>query len=216
MSDPLISPDTQRSERLPPGQVLTRKWPVLHAGSVPRFDRAKWRFTVFGLVEAEWSCGYDEFLALPRIQVRADMHCVTRWSKLDNLWEGVSTGTIFSKVTAKPEAAFVMVHCEHGFTTNLPLADFLGDDCLFAWRHNGQDLDPDHGYPLRLVIPRLYAWKSAKWVRGVELLGRDQAGFWERWENGGYHMRGDPWTEERFRDDDARFDRFRAYGGSDL
>jgi DMSO/TMAO reductase YedYZ molybdopterin-dependent catalytic subunit len=199
MSEPILSPDVERPERLPPGQVLTRKWPVLHAGSVPRFDRATWDFRIFGLVEREWSCNYDEFLALPRIQVRADMHCVTRWSKLENLWEGVSTREVLARAKPLSQAKFVMVHCEHGFTTNVPLADFVGDDCLFAWEHNGQPLEPDHGFPLRLVIPRLYAWKSAKWVRGIELLEQDHAGFWERWENGGYHMRGDPWEEQRFR-----------------
>jgi DMSO/TMAO reductase YedYZ molybdopterin-dependent catalytic subunit len=201
MSDPITSPDTRRENRLPPNQVLTRKWPVLHAGSVPRLDRESWRFRVFGLVEPERSWAYDEFLALPRAQVRADMHCVTRWSKLDNLWEGVSTRTVLDQVRVRPEARFVLVHCAYGFTTNLPLADFLAEDCLFAWRHNGQDLTPDHGYPLRLVIPRLYAWKSAKWVSGIELLAQDRAGFWESWEHGGYHLRGDPWAEQRFRDD---------------
>jgi len=152
-------------------------------------------------VAQPWQCGYDDLRALPRVQVKADMHCVTRWSKLDNLWEGVSTRSLLSKAQLLPQAKYVMVHCEYGFTTNLPLADFLGEDCLFAWKHNDQDLDADHGYPLRLVIPKLYAWKSAKWVRGIELLETDRAGFWESWENGGYHMRGDPWVEERFRND---------------
>jgi DMSO/TMAO reductase YedYZ molybdopterin-dependent catalytic subunit len=200
-----VSPDTERTQRIPPGQVRTRKWPVLHAGPTPAFDRAHWTFHVFGLVERPWQCSYDEFLALPRVQVRADMHCVTRWSKLDNLWEGVSTREVLSHVQVKPEARYALVHSEHGFATNLPLADFLGEDCLFAWRHDGADLTPDHGYPLRLVVPRLYAWKSAKWVRAVELLADDRAGFWESWENGGYHMRGDPWAEQRFRDDGERF-----------
>ena len=215
MSDePIVSPDVQRPERIPPRQALTRKWPVLHAGTVPSFDRARWSFHIFGLVEQPWECTYDEFLALPHVQVRADMHCVTRWSKLDNVWEGVSTKEVLSHVklssphpALSPEgrgesaAKFVMVHCEQGFNTNLPLADFLGEDCLFAWKHNGQDLEPDHGYPLRLVIPRLYAWKSAKWVRGIELMDKDRAGFWEQWDHGGYHLRGDPWLEQRFRDD---------------
>jgi DMSO/TMAO reductase YedYZ molybdopterin-dependent catalytic subunit len=196
----VVSPDVGRPERVPPRQALTRKWPVLHAGSVPRFDPARWTFHVFGAVEKPWQCSYDEFLALPRVQVMADMHCVTRWSKLDNLWEGVSTRAVLSHVRVRPEARFVMVHSEHGFTTNLPLEDFLGEDCLFAWKHNGQDLEPDHGWPLRLVVPRLYAWKSAKWVRGVELLAEDRPGFWEK---GGYHMRGDPWREQRFRDDEG-------------
>jgi DMSO/TMAO reductase YedYZ molybdopterin-dependent catalytic subunit len=179
MSEPslprIVSPDIERGERIPPRQVLTRKWPVLHAGSTPMFDRAHWTFHIWGLVEQPWQCSYDEFLALPRVQVLADMHCVTRWSKLDNVWEGVSTREVLGHVKVQPAARFVMVHCEHGFTTNLPLDDFLGPDCLFAW-------------------------KSAKWVRGIEFMERDRAGFWEAWEHGGYHMRGDPWQEERFRD----------------
>jgi DMSO/TMAO reductase YedYZ molybdopterin-dependent catalytic subunit len=198
---PIVSSDVQREQRIPPGQVLTRKWPVLHAGSVPTFDRVHWTFHIFGEVAKPWRCSYDEFLALPRIQVLADMHCVTRWSKLENLWEGVATREVLRHVQLKPSARHVLVHAEHGFSTNLPLNDFLGDDCLFAWKHNGQDLEPDHGYPLRLVVPRLYAWKSAKWVRGIELLDHDRAGFWESWEHGGYHLRGDPWQEQRFRDD---------------
>jgi DMSO/TMAO reductase YedYZ molybdopterin-dependent catalytic subunit len=196
----VVSPDSEREERLPPHQVLTRKWPVLHAGPTPAFDRGRWLFQVFGLVARPWQCTYDEFLALPRVRVRADMHCVTRWSKLDNLWEGVSTSEVLSHVNVLPQARYVMVHSEHGFSANLPLADFLGEDCLFALKHDGQELTPDHGFPLRLVVPRLYAWKSAKWVRAVELMEHDRAGFWESWENGGYHMRGDPWPEQRFRE----------------
>jgi DMSO/TMAO reductase YedYZ molybdopterin-dependent catalytic subunit len=221
----ITSSDVQRENRIPPRQVLTRKWPVLHAGSVSDyayFDfhslgqthqdwraqwmgqthqdwRSQWTFRIWGLVEAPWQCNYHEFIALPRVEVVADMHCVTRWSKLDNVWEGVSTRTVLSKVKVLPEATYVMVHCEQGFTTNLPLDDFLGEDCLFAWKHNGQQLEPDHGYPLRLVVPRLYAWKSAKGVRGIELMDKDRPGFWEEWEHGGYHMRGDPWEEQRFR-----------------
>jgi DMSO/TMAO reductase YedYZ molybdopterin-dependent catalytic subunit len=219
MSEPtkpvIISPDTLRENRIPPRQALTRKWPVLHAGHVPAyayFDslgdthsprpkdwRAEWSFHIWGQVEQPWQCNYHEFRALAQVAVRADMHCVTRWSKLDNVWEGVSTREVLTKVKLLPTARFVMVRCEEGFTTNLPLEDFLGEDCLFAWRHNGQDLEPDHGYPLRLVVPQLYAWKSAKWVRGVELLEHDKPGFWEEWDHGGYHMRGDPWNEQRFR-----------------
>ncbi len=200
---PVVSPDVLRENRLPPRQVLTRKWPVLHAGSTPASDPARWNFRVFGLVESPWECRYAEFRALPAVRVRADMHCVTHWSKLDNVWEGVSTRTVLSHVRVLPAARFVMVHAENGFTTNLPLADFLGEDCLFAWGHGGRDLEPDHGYPLRLVVPRLYAWKSAKWVRGLELMAHERPGFWESREHGGYHMRGDPWNNERFRDDDS-------------
>jgi len=208
MDDPIISPDTQRQERLPPRQVLTRKWPVLHAGFVPEFDPSTWDFTVFPipLVNAIRRFTWGEFTALPRTRVFADMHCVTRWSKLDNLWEGIATRELLQHVTVSPRAKFVMVHCEYGFSTNLPIDDFFAEDSLFAMKHNGDDLTPDHGYPVRLVVPRLYAWKSAKWVRGVEFMEDDRPGFWERWENGGYHMRGDPWSGgpdgdgQRFRD----------------
>jgi DMSO/TMAO reductase YedYZ molybdopterin-dependent catalytic subunit len=199
MTEAIISPDTRRSERLPPGQALTRKWPVLHTGSTPEFDPSAWDFHVFGLVRQQRTFTYSEFSALPRVKVLGDMHCVTRWSKLDNLWEGVATRELLRLIELSREARYVMVHCEHGFTTNLPAADFFGDDCLFAMRHNGVDLEPDHGYPLRLVVPRLYAWKSAKWVRGIEFMAEDRAGFWESWEHGGYHLRGDPWAEQRFR-----------------
>lgn len=194
--DIIISPDTLRSERIPPGQSQTKQWPVLHAGMVPQVDLKNWSFRLFGLVEEEWSCNYEEFLALPKVKIKSDFHCVTTWSKLDNLWEGVSTQELFSKVKIKPEAKYVLVHAEHRWTTNMPLEDFLEKDCLFAYKHDGKDLSLDHGYPLRLVVPRLYAWKSAKWVRGVEFLSKDKAGFWEQ---GGYHMKGDPWKEERYR-----------------
>ena len=203
MDDAIISPDTQRADRIPPRQVLTHKWPVLHAGEVPPFDPADWDFTIFGppLVNKVVRFTWDEFCALPRVKVHADMHCVTRWSKLDNLWDGVPTRELLNHVTPKPTAKFVMVHCEAGFTTNLPVDDFFGEDCLFALAHDGRPLEPDHGYPVRLVVPRLYAWKSAKLVRGIELMAEDRAGFWEDWSHGGYHLRGDPWKEERFRPD---------------
>lgn len=202
MTETVVSPDTRRDQRLPPGQVITHQWPVLHAGEVPRFDPSTWDFTVFPkpLVSANTRWTWERFRTLPRIQVFADMHCVTRWSKLDNLWEGVATREILNHVTPSPDAKFVMVHSEHGFSTNLPIDDFFADDSLLALRHNGQDLSPEHGYPVRLVVPRLYAWKSAKWVRGVEFMEADRPGFWEEWSNGGYHLRGDPWREERHRE----------------
>src|SRR5437764_10175759 len=202
MSDVIRSPDTARPQRVPPGQKPTAKWPVLHAGDVPHYadlDR-DWDFYVFGEVQPKRRFTWAEFNALPRVTVQADMHCVTRWSKLDNAWEGVPTRELLKHVTPKPAAKFVMVHAEGGFTTNLPLDDFFAEDCLFALAHNGQPLEPDHGFPVRLVVPRLYAWKSAKWVRGVEFMDRDRPGFWEGWEHGGYHMRGDPWVEQRFRE----------------
>jgi DMSO/TMAO reductase YedYZ molybdopterin-dependent catalytic subunit len=199
----IISDDTKRENRIPPRQVETKKWPVLHYGSVPPFNPKTWDFFVFPvpLVKEAKRFTWEQFCALPRVRVYADMHCVTRWSKLGNLWEGVATTELLKHIEVAPEAKFVMIHCEYGFTTNLPIADFFGDDCLFAMKHNEHDLDPDHGYPLRLVIPKLYAWKSAKWVRGIEFMTEDRPGFWEEWEHGGYHMRGDPWTEERHRPD---------------
>jgi DMSO/TMAO reductase YedYZ molybdopterin-dependent catalytic subunit len=194
--DAVISPDTRRANRLPPGQVQTHKWPVLHEGPVPKFDPATWTFGVFPvpLVDRVVSFTWEQFLALPRAKVFADMHCVTRWSKLDNLWEGIPTRALLDHVTPAPEAKFVMVHSEYGYSTNLPIEDFFAPDALFALKHDGQDLPPDHGYPVRLVIPRLYAWKSAKWVRGVEFMTDDRPGFWEETRNGSYHMRGDPWV----------------------
>ncbi len=191
----VISPDTARPVRIPPGQVETKRWPVLHAGSTPRVDLATWDLRLFGLVEQPATFNWDEFQALSHSSVLADMHCVTHWSRLDNRWEGVRVAEVMKHVALKAEAKFALIHAEHGFTTNLPLADFLGDDCLFAWSHDGRPLDPDHGWPLRLVVPRLYAWKSAKWVRGVEFLATDRPGFWEQ---NGYHNQGDPWVEQRY------------------
>ncbi len=191
----IISPDTRRQNRVPPSQHLTERWPVLHYGSVPHIDPATWTFRLFGLVGQERQLGYEEFVALPRVKVFSDIHCVTTWSRLDNTWEGVSTRTVCDLVQVSPQARFVMVHGAHGFTTNLPLADFLAEDALFAFSHDGQPLSAEHGGPVRLVVPRLYFWKSAKWATGVEFMERDAPGFWE---SNGYHMRGDPWTEERY------------------
>jgi len=194
--DVIVSPDTRRDHRLPPGQHRTRKWPVLHAGQVPNVNFGDWDLRVWGLVHREQRWNWEGFLALRQVRVFSDFHCVTRWSRLGNLWEGVPAREIVAAAMPKSEARFVLVHAEDGWTTNLPLDDFLQEDCLFAFRHDDRPLTPDHGGPVRLIVPRLYAWKSAKWVRGVELLARDQPGFWER---GGYHMRGDPWLEERYR-----------------
>jgi len=185
----------QSEGRLPPGQALTLKWPVLHYGSVPRFDPRTWNFRIAGLVEKPVQLSWEEFTSLPQKEVVADMHCVTRWSRFDNRWEGVPVVEVMKLVTVKPEAHYVLVHGEQGFTANLPLEDFLRPTSLFAFRHDGQPLTPDHGYPVRLVVPHLYAWKSVKWARGLEFLERDAPGFWE--ENG-YHIYGDPWKEQRF------------------
>ena len=191
------SPDTQREIRVPPNQRATEKWPVLHYGEVPHVDITKWTFRIWGLVEKERKLSYEEFMALPRVTVLSDVHCVTGWSKLDNIWEGVSTRVIGELANVSPEAKFVIVHAVGGFTTNLSLDDFFQPDVLFAIERNGELLTPEHGYPLRLVVPRLYFWKSAKWVQGVELTARDRKGFWE---SHGYHNRGDPWKEERYSD----------------
>lgn len=181
--------------RLPPGQSLTLKWPVLHVGTVPRFDPQTWDFRVAGLVEKPLRLTWDEFTRLPTKEVTADMHCVTRWSRFDVRWEGVPFAEIAKLVQAKLAAKYAMVLAEEGFTSNVPLADLMRPTTLFALKHNGEPLPADHGYPVRLVVPHLYAWKSVKWVRGLELLPEDAPGFWEQ---NGYHMRGDPFQEQRF------------------
>jgi DMSO/TMAO reductase YedYZ molybdopterin-dependent catalytic subunit len=195
----VISPDTRRSNRIPPGQSRTRKWPVLHYGRVPEIPLERWRLEVTGLVEHPLSFSWEQFQALPRVKVYSDFHCVTRWSRLDNIWEGVSVQELLRRAVPKPEAAFVVAWgYDDGWTTNLPLADFAAADALVADRHDGEPLSADHGGPVRLIVPQLYAWKSAKWLRRIELTAQDRPGYWEQ---GGYHLHGDPWTEERFRDD---------------
>jgi DMSO/TMAO reductase YedYZ molybdopterin-dependent catalytic subunit len=181
--------------RLPPGQSLTLKWPVLHYGSVPRFHAAQWEFRVRGLVEHPLQLSWEEFNQLPRVERTSDFHCVTRWSRFDNRWSGVGMHEILARAKPLPEAKYVLVHAEQGYTANVPLADLDRDDVLLATHHDGEPLTPDHGYPLRLIVPHLYAWKSVKWLRGFEFLNQDQAGFWEQ---NGYHMRGDPFQEQRF------------------
>ena len=193
----VVSSDTRRAERLPPNQARTRKWPVLDAHGPPRIDLSTWTFGVSGLVKSDLSFDWKEFQALPRVRVFADMHCVTRWSRLGNVWEGVATREILRRAEALSEARFVVVHgYDHGFTTNLPLEAFASEDVLLADIHDGQPISLEHGGPLRLVVPRLYAWKSAKWVKRIELVSEDEPGFWER---AGYHDVGDPLKEERFR-----------------
>lgn len=193
----IISPDTNRANRIPPGQSRTDKWPVLDASGPPQIDMSRWRLEIYGLVNREVSLTWEEFNALPRVKVFSDFHCVTRWSRLDNLWEGVSTKALLDLADGLKEgAAFVLAHgYDQGWTTNLPISDFLSDDALVATTHDGTPLTLEHGGPARLVVPQLYAWKSAKWVGGIEILSQDKAGFWER---NGYHMHGDPWREERF------------------
>lgn len=194
--DVVISPDTRRGNRVPPNQSRTRKWPVLHYGSVPHIDLAEWRLDILGLVERHLSFNWEEFRALPRVKVFSDFHCVTQWSRLGNVWEGVAVRELMDRAGIKPEAKFVIpMGYDRGWTTNLPLADFLAEDALLADTHDGDPIDADHGGPVRLVVPQLYAWKSAKWLKSLELTAEDHPGYWER---GGYHNHGDPWKEERF------------------
>ncbi len=198
--------EKRREGRLPPGQSLTNKFPVLHYGPVPRFNPATWDFRVWGEVEQPVRWTWDEFNRLPRTRLVMDIHCVTRWSKFDTAWEGVSVGTLVKAglIKPKPQACYVMEHAEYGFTTNLPLEVVLSDNFLMATHFDGRPIDPDHGYPLRGVVgmipgrPELtvpYFWKGAKWLRGLEFLSQDRPGFWER---AGYHNNADVWKEERF------------------
>lgn len=192
----IVSPDTFRAQRIPPGQSRTKKWPVLDASGPPEIDLTRWKLRIFGLVGAPFELDWQEFTSLPRVRVFSDFHCVTRWSRLGNVWEGVSTREILARAGGPAASArFVLAHgYDQGFSTNLPLDAFLAEDALIAITHDGEPISLDHGGPARLIIPRLYAWKSAKWLHGLEFLDRDRAGFWE---SNGYHMHGDPWREER-------------------
>jgi DMSO/TMAO reductase YedYZ molybdopterin-dependent catalytic subunit len=192
--------------RLPPGQSLTQKFPVLHYGPVPRFNPATWDLRVWGEVEEEVRWTWDEFGKLPRRKVEMDIHCVTRWSKFNTTWEGVSLKDLVDKglIKLKSSAKFLLQHAEYGFTVNIPLEVALAENFLLADRFNGQPLEPDHGYPLRGVVGFIvgrddletpYLWKGAKWLRGLEFRAEDQLGFWEQ---AGYHNRADVWKEERF------------------
>jgi len=181
--------------RLPPGQYLTDKWPVLHAGGVPHTDLAMWDFKVFGEVEEPLTLTYEELQALPRTEITVDIHCVTRWSRFDTSFEGVHWRELAKLVRPKPSARFVLAHAEQGFTSNVPIAALEDEHALIAWAADGKPLEPDHGWPLRLVVPSRYFWKSAKWLRDLELLSADQPGFWERY---GYHNDADYWKEERY------------------
>ena len=191
----IISPDTKRKFRVPPGQRVTDRFPVLHYGTIPDIDITKWTFEITGLVEEDRILSYTEFMDLPKIKVFADIHCVTGWSKLNTHWEGVRTRVIKDLVKIKPEAKYVVIHAESGFTTNLSLNDFFKQDVILATKFEDKVLSMEHGFPVRLVVPRLYFWKSAKWVTGVEFTKNERLGFWE---TNGYHAHGDPWKEERY------------------
>ena len=181
--------------RLPPGQYLTEKWPVLHAGTVPDTDLATWDFRVSGEVEQPLMLGWEELQQLPSREVTVDIHCVTRWSRFDASFRGVHWSELAKLVRPKPSARFVIAHAEQGFTANLPLAALEEEQALIAYEADGEPLTPEHGWPLRLMVPSRYFWKSAKWLRGLELRATDEPGFWERY---GYHNDADYWTEERY------------------
>lgn len=185
----------RKEGRLPPGQSLTQKFPVLHYGPTPRYDDlSEWDLRVFGLVEEKKSFSFEDILAMPKTQVTVDIHCVTRWSKFDTLWEGVLFRDFLNYIKPKPEAEYVIAHCEYGFTANLPLEMMLDGDVLLAYHYGGKPLEPEHGYPLRTLVPKKYFWKSAKWLRGLEFRADDKLGFWEQ---AGYHNEADPWLEQR-------------------
>jgi len=188
------------ARRLPPGQALTQKWPVLTFGEAPRVDLATWSFRCYGLIENELSWTWKEFLALPQVRITSDIHCVTRWSRYDNVWEGVAVREILGRTRPKAEALAVMAHTHEGYTTNIALEDLDVEDALVAVKHDGADLPPEHGGPCRLVVPKLYFWKSAKWIRSFEFLDVDAPGFWEV---NGYHLHADPWKDERYSDQET-------------
>ncbi len=181
--------------RVPPGQRLVKTWPVLHYGPIPNFDGKKWDLEVSGLVEEPFTLSYQELRALPNVTIDADMHCVTGWTTLDNTWTGVSFRTLMERAKPQADAKWVIAHCAYGYTSNLSLAAMDDDDVLVAWQNGGQDLSPDHGWPLRLVVPKRYAWKSAKWLTGLEFAKHNKRGFWEV---RGYHIHGEPFGEERY------------------
>jgi DMSO/TMAO reductase YedYZ molybdopterin-dependent catalytic subunit len=181
--------------RVPPGQRLVKTWPVLHYGPIPTFGGTDWDLEVSGMVREPFTLTREELLVLPRVTVDADMHCVTGWTTLDNTWEGVAFRTILERAQPEPEARWVIAHCAYGYDSNLSLDAMDDEDVLLAWRNHGEDLTPEHGWPLRLVVPKRYAWKSAKWLTGLEFTDRNRRGFWEV---RGYHVHAEPFAEERY------------------
>ena len=190
-------PAENQDQRVPPGQFVTNRFPVLHYGNTPYYATLDhWTMRVFGLVQKELSFSWADILALPTKSQTVDIHCVTRWSKLDTTWTGIAWRDFMQLVDVRPEATHLMAHCEGNFTTNIALDVLDDDDTMLAYLYDGKPLEPDHGYPLRLLVPKKYFWKSAKWLRGLEFMVGDKPGFWEE---AGYHMECDPWREERFR-----------------
>ena len=187
----------QSGLEVPSGQFVTEKFPVLTFGPTPKIDLATWKFSITGLVDEEKMLDWEEFNSLPKVTLDAEFHCVTQWSRLQNTWEGVLFTDVMKLANVKPEATHVMAHCYGGYSTNVALDVLMDDDVLFAQKHDGETLTSEHGGPLRLVVPKRYGWKSAKWVNGIEFMPEDMPGFWEV---RGYHMNGDPWKEERFWD----------------
>jgi DMSO/TMAO reductase YedYZ molybdopterin-dependent catalytic subunit len=183
------------ARRVPPGNRLVKGWPVLHYGPIPAFDEATWDLRVYGLVEAPYRLTYAELKALGPQKVTADMHCVTGWTTLENEWEGVPFRVLAERAQPTPEATWVTAHAEYGYTSELSLQAMTDDDVMVAWAHGGEQLEAQHGFPLRLVVPKRYAWKSAKWLRGLEFVDSNVRGFWEV---RGYHVHADPWREERY------------------
>ncbi|MBD9680332.1 sulfite oxidase-like oxidoreductase [Pseudomonas sp. PDM18] len=187
--------DPRYGERLPPGQVLTERFPILHEGEVPEYDRATWRLRLSGALSKTLELSLDDLLALPQRELVCDIHCVTRWSKFDTAWRGVHLSDLLAHYGVEPTGQFVMAHADHDYETNLPLQDLLRPDSLFATHYAGEPLTPVHGWPLRLVIAGRYFWKSAKWLRELQFSDSDRPGFWER---NGFHNEADPFREERF------------------
>jgi DMSO/TMAO reductase YedYZ molybdopterin-dependent catalytic subunit len=183
------------AHRVPPGQTVTERFPILHEGEVPEYDLSSWRLRVFGEVEQERTFTFDELLGMPQTKVHCDIHCVTRWSKLDTDWEGIKFSDLLPLLGAKPEARYVMIHADEDYETNVPLEDLLREDVILAHRFDGEPLTDKHGWPMRLIVPHLYFWKSAKWITGIEFMKEDRPGFWEQ---NGFHNYADPFKEERF------------------
>jgi DMSO/TMAO reductase YedYZ molybdopterin-dependent catalytic subunit len=186
---------SELQDRLPPGQTLTEKFPILHEGEVPRYDLNDWQLTICGEVEEERSFSFNDIIGLPATRIHCDIHCVTRWSKLNTDWEGVLFSDLLPLIKVKPEAKFVMLHADPDYETNVPLTDLLQDNVMLAYRYAGKPLTDKHGWPLRMIVPQRYFWKSAKWIRRIEFMIEDRPGFWER---NGFHNEADPFAEQRF------------------